>query len=125
MLDEVKAELDERFKNGDIGGAMSIAGGAFSACWDNLRGAGVFESTNAADLAEYLTAQIEAYVLRRLAAPRTVDAYSVRSGLMYPDAQAAADDAAMLGGGRHAAVDPHSASSPRHDPEAEQRGSER
>lgn len=127
MLDEVKKELDKLFSEGDVSAAIGVAGGAFSVCWENPAGAGVFQSTEAAELAEYLYQGVLAYIRKKITTGQQgpiVDAYSVKTGLTYPSAEAAQGDANILGG-RHTAVDPHSAGGGRHNPEAEHRGSER
>lgn len=126
MLDEVKKELDRLFAEGDLSGAIGTAGGAFSVCWENPAGAGVFQSEEAAEIAEYLYAGVLDYVRRKITTgQQSVDAYSVRTGLMYPSASAARAQAEVLGGRPIPPVSPHSAASGRHDPEAEQRGSGR
>jgi hypothetical protein len=127
MLDEVKKELDRLFAEGDISGAIGTAGGAFSICWENPVGAGVFQSEEAAAIADYLYAGVLDYICRKIkAGQQSVDAHSVKASLMYPSASAARSAADALSGGLPIPpVDPHSAASPRHDPEAEQRGSER
>lgn len=126
MLDEVKKELDRLFSEGDLSGAIGTAGGAFSVCWENPAGAGVFQSTEAAEIAEYLYAGVLDYVRRRITRGQSsVDAHTVKTGLKYPSETAARIDAEVLGGRPIPPVDPHSAGSSRHDPESEHRGSER
>lgn len=90
MLDNVKKELDERFGKGDLAGAISIAGGAFSVCWEYPAGAGVFHSTEAAELSEYLYQGVLTYIRKKITAGQQspiVDAHSVKSGLFDPEAE--------------------------------------
>lgn len=55
--------------------AVQVAGGAFSACWSNLSGAGIFESDRALEVSDALIKWIEANYV-----PRESRVYVDRAG---------------------------------------------
>lgn len=90
MLDEVKKEINQKLEAGDIGGAIAVAGGFFSVCWDNPAGAGEFDSTRAAALSDWMAERVQAYIRHEVVRGRSgpmVDAHSVKSGLHDPEAE--------------------------------------
>lgn len=57
------AEIDMELKNKDLETAVFESLGAASACWENLEGAGVFESTRCKEIGDQLLERIQQEVV--------------------------------------------------------------
>lgn len=127
---------DQMFKKateqGGFRQAFQEGAGALTACWSNLHGAGVFESTRAKMLVDMMEEMVEARVTAALAyasvpAPARELAW-LALGATVPVARrrayGTAAAATVAAQAANAGVDAHSKNSGLHDPAAMQRGSE-